>query len=329
MGRVLKGLLVVLTALVVVGHGLWLLGPYEQVDTDIVFDTAGVPDDIDGWLADREGRVADLSPDAAKRVVWVGVPGRRTDIAIVYVHGFSATLWEIRPVPERVGEALGANVFFTRLAGHGRSGAAMGEVDAGDWVEDMAEAMAVAAKLGDRVVVMGTSTGGTLAAMLATDPAMEGMRTRLAGVVLVSPNFRVKARAAMLLSWPAARYWADLVAGETRSFAPVNARHARHWTTEYPTRALLPMQALIDHVAALDFGATDIPALFRFSPDDAVVDARATEAVAAAWGGPTTVQRVTLPPGDDPFHHVIAGDILSPAATPEAIADIAAWMRGL
>ena len=69
-----------------------------------------------------------------------------------------------------------------RLAGHGRSGAAMAEPLAGDWIEDMAEAMAIGRRLGDRVVVIATSTGGTLAAIAATDPVLsEG----LAGVVLV------------------------------------------------------------------------------------------------------------------------------------------------
>ena len=85
--------------------------------------------------------------DAAKRIVWAGAAGQKTPLAVIYVHGFSASAEEIRPVPDEVAKALGANLFYTRLAGHGRSGDAMAEPLAGDWIEDMAEAMAILQKL--------------------------------------------------------------------------------------------------------------------------------------------------------------------------------------
>lgn len=308
---------------------LVVFGPTEDVDTKDSFDARAVPDDIDGWLADRESLIPGVTQAATKRVVWAGVPGRRTDIVIVYLHGFSATLWETRPLADRLGEAVGANVFYTRLRGHGRDGDAMAEAAAGDWIEDVAEAMAVAAKLGDRVVVIGTSTGGTLAAILAADPSLADLRTALAGVILISPNFRVANPAAALLSLPAARWWVPLVAGQTRSFEPQNVRHGQNWTTSYPTIALLPMQATIDHAAALDFRTATVPALFWYSPSDQVVDARATAQVAARWGGTVDLREVEVPRGDDPFSHVIAGDILSPAGTPAAIAAMTDWIKGL
>ncbi|WGH78779.1 alpha/beta hydrolase [Jannaschia ovalis] len=329
MTMLLRGLLALVMGLGVALAGLWAAGPYEPVDTEIAFDASAMPADLEGWLADAEAQVAGLDPEAAKRILWAGAPGERTDLALIYVHGFSATGWELRPVPDRLGEMLGANVFITRLTGHGRDGAALAQARAGDWLEDMAEAMEIGRRLGERVVVMGTSTGGTLAAILAADPALEPQRAALTGLILVSPNFRVANPAGALLSWPAARAWVPLVAGETRSFAPLNDRHGRHWTTEYPSVALLPMQAALDHARALDFAAAQVPALFWFAPADGVVDHAATESVAAAWGGPATVSRVTVPAGDDPLAHVIAGEILSPGGTPAAIVAMADWLRGL
>lgn len=329
MGRVIRAIGWLLGGLVVVLAAVWIVGAREEVDTSIGFDPATVPADLDGWLADREALVPDLEPTAAKRIAWAAGPGRRTDLAIVVLHGFSASPWEIRPVPERVGEALRANVFFQRLAGHGRDGAAMAEPSAGDWLEDLAEAMEVGRRIGDRVIVIGTSTGGTLAGALVADPALAELRDGLAGVVLISPNFKVKNPAAALLSLPAARTWVPWIAGETRSFTPQNERHGRHWTTEYPTVAALPMQALVGHVSALDWAEVEVPGLFYFSPDDQVVDAETSERIASAWGGPVAVRRVDLGAGDDPFNHVIAGDILSPGQTPDAIATIARWIEGL
>ena len=329
MKAILRGLLFLLVGLGLALTALWVVGPYEPVDTEISFDPASIPSDIDGWLADSEGRVPNLRDGSEKTVLWAGAPGRRTDLAIVYLHGFSADPWEIRPVPERVAEALGANIFFQRLTGHGSDGAALAQATAGDWLEDVAEAMEVGRRLGDRVIVMSGSTGGTLSAILAADPGMAEAREGLAGLIMVSPNFKVANPAAALLSLPAARYWVPLIAGETRRFEPQNDRHAAHWTHEYPTTAVVPLQALVDYAATLDYSATAVPALFHFSDDDTVVDPVTTREVAAVWGGDVTLEVVTVGPDDDPYSHVIAGDILSPGQTQAAIAGMTDWIRGL
>lgn len=308
---------------------LYFFGPYETVDTEFDFDPGTIPDDLDGWLADRENQVPNLREDEAKRILWAGVPGEKTEIAIVYIHGFSAGIWEIRPVPDRVAEALGANLHFGRLTGHGRDGAAMAEPGGGDWLRDVAEAVTVGQRIGERVIVISTSQGGTLTALLAADPAMAPWRDQVAGVAMISPNFKVANPMAELLSWPAARYWAPLVGGETRTFEAQNDRHARHWTTSYPTVAGLPLQAVIDRAETMDWSQATIPALFLFDPQDIVVDASVTEKVAANWGAAVTIERTDRKGEDDPDRHVIAGDILSPEATPDVIATLLAWIETL
>lgn len=304
----------------------WFLAPREVVDRTISFDPASIPNDIDGWLAGREGAVSDLRPDDAKEIVWSGTTGQSTKYSIVYLHGFSASKWEIRPVPDRVAQGLKANLYFPRLSGHGRSGAAMAEPAAGDWVEDLAEAIAIGRRLGERVILVGTSTGATLAALAATDPKLsEG----LAGVVLISPNFALNNRMAWILELPYARRWLPMIAGGERSFQPVNEDHAKHWTMRYPTVSVIPMVTLMDHVRRIDLGTAHVPALFVWSPEDRVIDPRAVEAAAAEWGGPVTLDQVTLEEGDDPMRHVIAGRILSPART-DGVADaILNWAQRL
>jgi alpha-beta hydrolase superfamily lysophospholipase len=323
LGALLVGLALAVGAVAVVAPG-------ADVDTEVAFDAAALPEDLDAWLAAREAEVPDLRPADAKRIVWAGAPGARTDLALVYLHGFSAGPVELSPVPTRLAEALGANLFLQRLAGHGRDGAAMAEPSAGDWVADAAEAMAVARRLGDRVVVLGTSTGGTLAATLAVDPALAERRDGLVGVALVSPNFGLRNRAARLLTWPAARHWVPLVAGATRGFEPLNAEHADHWTEDYPTVAAIPMQALVDHATALDWSAAQVPALVYYSPRDEVVLPGRIEAVAASWGAPATVVPAEPAAGrTDPSEHVLAGDILSPGRTDRAVALLSEWIGGL
>lgn len=323
LGRLLLGLLALLVA---AGAMAWAVGPRAPVAHEIAFEAAALPEDLDAWLAAREARVPDLRPGADKRIVWAGAAGARTPVSVIYVHGFSASAEELRPVPDRVAADLGANLFFTRLAGHGRDGAAMADASAGDWVADMAEAMAIGRRLGERVIVIGTSTGGTLAALAAHEPALsEG----LAGIVFVSPNFRIANPAAPLLTLPWARHWLPPLAGEERSFTAINSGHAAHWTTRYPSVAVLPVAALVAHVRRRDAGAATVPALFLYSEHDKVVSPAAVRRMFAEWGGPKRLVPFVMAPGDDPYSHVIAGEILSPTQTDRAVAEILDWARQL
>lgn len=304
----------------------WIVVPGESVDKDISFEDSQLDGDLDVYLSKQEALFDDVTQGVEKRIVWASDPGKQTDLAIVYIHGFSATSEEIRPVPDRVAESLGANLYFTRLRGHGRSGIAMTEAAAGDWLEDMAEAMAIGRRIGKEVVVLTTSTGGTISAIAATEPRL---RERMKGIVFVSPNFRIKNPAAVILTWPLVRYWAPMLVGSERSFEPINEGQRKFWTTRYPTVAVLPMAALVAHADTLDYSSVDVPALFMFSDEDAVVSAQKTREIALEWGGEAELKIVTLGAGDDPFNHVIAGDIMSPGQNDKVINDILNWIKGL
>lgn len=296
-----------------------------QVDLEISFDERQIGADIQSWLDLRELQISNIRPGAAKRIVWAGAVGAKTPLSVIYLHGFSATAEEIRPVPDLVAAGLGANLFYTRLTGHGLPGEDLAKASAGDWVEDLAEAMAIGRRLGDRVLILSTSTGGTLAALAAADPALsEG----LAGVVMVSPNFGIRSAAAKILDLPFAHVWGPMVAGQTRSFEPRNAAHGAYWTTSYPTLALFPMAALVRHVVALDLAGAKAPLLVLYSQQDQVVDPVKTESVLQGWGGPRQMVQRVLGPGDDPYSHVIAGDVLSPGQTAETVQIILDWARG-
>ncbi|WP_116132239.1 carboxylesterase [Tropicimonas sp. IMCC34043] len=300
-------------------------GPREPVDRSATVDPASLPADLDAWLAEREAAVPNLRPGAEKRIVWAGEPGVATPLSVVYLHGFSATSEEIRPVPDEVAAGLGANLFFTRLAGHGRDGPAMAEPVAGDWIADLAEAMAIGRRIGGRVLLIGTSSGGTLATLAATDPVLsQGM----AGVVLISPNYRINSPAAFLLGLPWVRQWGPLVAPE-RGFEPRSAGHAAWWTTNYPTIAAVPLQALVQETMKADFAATRVPALFLYSVKDQVVVSAAADTVYAEWGGSKARDLRVMGPGDDPGSHVIAGDIMSPGQTEQTVQIILDWAEGI
>lgn len=302
------------------------LDPLPKVDTNIAFDPTTLPTDLDAYLALAEAAVPGITEGTQKRIVWHGEKGAKTAWSVVYLHGYSATSEEIRPVPDQVAAALGANLFFTRLTGHGLPGADLAKATPGAWLEDTAEALAIARRLGDRVLVLSTSTGGTLAAFAAVDAAMA---QNVAGIVFVAPNFGVSKTAALILNLPFAPVWGPVLAGAERSWTPRNELQARYWTTTYPTAAVFPMRDLVNASLKLDFANVAIPALFYYSDADQVVNPAETDKIVLRWGGPMTVARPALGPDDDAMSHVIAGDILSPGQTAATTARILDWVKGL
>lgn len=319
LGRALFVLIVLIAA-------VWVLGPYEPADLSARFDESQLDGGVDAYLAGREARFDDITEGVEKRVIWAGEAEAKTPLSILYVHGFSATSQEIRPVPDEVAKTLGANLIYTRLQGHGRPGAAMGEATVNGWMQDVAEGLAVARRAGERVVVISTSTGGTLMGAASVDDAL---MQDVAGIVFISPNFALNNPVGPLLTWPAARYWLPLLAGKDRNWEPRNADHGRYWSTSYPSVAVMPMGALIKAVDALDLSQVSVPALFIFSNDDQVVRPDVTSAVSEEWGGPVQVINPVMGEGDDPQSHVIAGDIMSPGQNTATIEAIISWAKEL
>lgn len=307
------------------GAAIFAFGPREMLTKDHDFSAGQIGGDLDGYLVREEGSVRGLRPMAAKEINWAGAAGAKTDLSIVYFHGFSASKQEIRPVPDLVAKALGANLYYARLTGHGQTGAALAAAKADDWWRDAAEAMAIANRLGDRVLLIGTSTGATLATLILDDPTLS---ETVVGMVGVAPNYRVLGAPMPVLRMPFANQIVPLIGGEIRSWAPMNDAQAKSWTTTYPTVAILPMATLVEAASDLDHSSIAQPALFLFSDDDEVVDHTRTREIAAVWGGGATIAHLTPAEGEAPSNHVITGAIVAPSTVDAAVEEILSWWAG-
>jgi len=317
-----RRLLVIAAAAALLGGAAWLTTPPALVNA-----AAGprLPQDIEAWLADTERQVAAqyaLIPDTDKRITWHGEPGARTAYAVVNLHGFSATRQETAPLAERVAAALGANLFETRLTGHGHSEQPMQDVRAEDWLDDTAEALAIGARLGDEVVVIGTSTGGTLALAMSDDPAA----ATVSDIVLISPNVQPSDANAAWLTRPAGPLIARLVAGDTRSWTAHNEQQARYWSTSYPIEAAIEVMRLVDLLNAKLPMRLEQNLLVLLSPRDTVVSPAATKQAYARIDAPHKAL-IEIEDAGDPSNHVLAGDILSPDSTDEVAAMIVDFVR--
>lgn len=322
-GRRWMWAIIAIVLAVAIGAVAFLAGPRVAVDTALSFDPATMGDDVEAYLAGREREVPNLRPDVAKQIVWAfPVSKARTPLAIVYIHGFSASSGEVRPVPDEIASRLEANLHFTRLTGHGQDGAAMATGSVNAWINDYAEAIEIGRRLGERVVVVATSTGAGLATWAATRPELS---EDVAALVLVSPNYRVRATGASLLAGPWGGRIARLASGPERQFTPRNEAHGRLWTPRYPTEAILPMAALtrLAHDAPVE--EIGIPALFVYSSDDRIVDTDVTSDIAARWGALS--DSLLIESSGDPQNHVIAGDALSPQTNELIIETTVNWLR--
>jgi len=303
----------------------FVLGPRVQVDTTIRFDPTVIGDDPQAYVAKTEAAIPGIRDGLEKEIVWANpMVHAKTPLSIVYIHGFSASKGEVRPLPDEVAGQLNANLFYTRLTGHGQDGAAMTQGSVNAWINDYEEALAIGRAIGDKVIVISTSTGGSLATWAATQP---GASDGVAAIAFISPNFGVQASGAEILTMPWGKQIAELIAGKERSFPTRNALHEKFWTHTYPMAATLPMAALTELAYAAPVEKATIPALFIFSDADKVVREDRTREIAGRWGAPHEL--VPVENSGDPDNHVIAGDALSPSTTAFLAQRIAVWVEAV
>lgn len=317
MSRTWTALLIVIALFLLV-----IAGP--KAETDLEWTDVAVPEDVDRWLEENEASLGNVQPAKEKAVIWAKTEGERTPFSVVYLHGFSASRLEAAPYPDSLAAALGANLHYSRLAGHGRDSAAMGASTAAEWYQSAVEAIRVGEAIGDSLIIVGLSTGGTLAAAAALDP---DLNRRWKAQVWISPNFAVADSRSDMLLWPWGHVLLRLVQGDTYSWEPQNEKHAAIGNTEYDSRVLIEVVSLADAVQEMPFEDIETPTLLIYSKDDLVVDPEVTEELYARMTSrrDSIVVRRAL----DHNMHVIVGDALGPENTIPLARRTEEWLKSL
>ena len=313
-------------AAVALTAGLLLAG-WSSRPAAIVLQSASpsLPEDLDAYIAASEAdanKRYGLVGGTEKRIRWFAERGKPTALSVVYLHGFSATRQEIAPVTEMLADRLQANLFETRLTAHGRQRDRLRDVSAESWLEDTLEALEVGRRIGNRMLVLGTSTGATLALAAANHSLMQHVEA----MVLMSPNLVLRDRASEVMTWPGGPLVARLVIGESRSWEPKNELQERYWTTTYPTATVVEVVRLMKFARNSMPTNSDIHILTITSENDTVVDPNG----ARDWIGRIQAPRnehLDFPYSDDPGQHVLAGDILSPESNEALLEAILAFLE--
>ena len=298
----------------------------DNINFKSSFNVNLIGNDLDQYLKNNEYQFADLKKDVQKRIIWSGKKNTKTNISIVYIHGFSASSEEVRPLPDLIAKDIKANIFYTRLTGHGRSSNAMGLSSISEWINDLHEAIEIGSMIGHQIILISTSTGGTLSTVSALNKSFS---KKILGYIFISPNFGINHQFADLISWPYSEYWLPLLIGKTRNIKSRNDLDKKFWTLSYPTKALIPMARLVKKINEQDFTSVKKPALFYFSMEDKVVEPKKTLEFIKNWGGKSKTINVKMSKFDDKYSHVIAGDILSPKQTQFARKKMVEWIKSL
>lgn len=259
-----------------------------------------------------------LKPDNEAKISWYDSSKKnKTKVAILYLHGFSASQREGFPTHVRFAQKFGCNLYLARLSDHGIDTTdAMYELTADRLWNSAKEAFAIAKNLGEEVVIMSTSTGSTLALKLAaTYPEIKGL-------INFSPNIEINDPAAFLLNNPWGLQIARLNFGGDFRTVEASEEYKKYWYATYRLEAVVALQELIETIAKKEtYQNIHCPVFsgvyYRDEENqDPVIRVSAVREMHKHLGTPADQQAFQEFPNANA--HVIAGDLQS-GAVPEVI----------
>lgn len=170
----------------------------------------------------------------------------RAKVVILYVHGFGASRAEGEAVVEPLAAGLGADVYYTRLPGHGGDLEAHAAAKPEEYFAQLEEDFHHVRPLGEKLVLIGSSTGGLLCTWLAARHPDE-----VSALVLASPLFDFAPPGSFLISRRVGMRIIEAVFGEYRDASWKRDPERRkqpgyedHWITRQRFRALLTLDGL-------------------------------------------------------------------------------------
>jgi pimeloyl-ACP methyl ester carboxylesterase len=222
---------------------IYFLGPApdKPVYNEVMPEVPQQPDALEKYIQEQEQRHV-IKPDNQARIIWHDSSHRKTEYAIIYLHGFSASQKEGDPVHQLFAKNFGCNLYLSRLADHGIDTTETLLLFTADRVWNSAkEALAIGQALGEKVIVMSTSTGGTLALMLAAK-----FPNHVHALINLSPNIQLKDPAAFILNDPWGLQIARMVVGGDSRMTDATKEESAYWNAEYRLESLVQLEELVE-----------------------------------------------------------------------------------
>ena len=305
--RILKIFILSFFALIVI----YFLGPQppKPILNDVLPTIVSI-NALDAHIAAMEAPHK-IKPNNQAKIIWADSSKTQTEYAIVYLHGFSASQMEGDPVHQNIAKQFHCNLYLARLAEHGIDTTEdLMNLTAEKYWESAKMAYAIGKQIGKKVILMGTSTGGTLALQLAaTYP-------EIAGLILYSPNIEVFNPSAPLLDNP----WGLQIGRAVLKSNYVDIKYKdsaypKYWNSHYRIEAVVNLQNLLEAtMTEATFKKINQPtlALYYYKDEahqDNVVKVSAIQKMMQQIATPSDLKMEMAMPNTG--NHVIASPIVS------------------
>ena len=239
--RFLKWLLIIAIVLIII----YLLGPSPATPL-YKKEMPSVPTQISSletYVKNNEAQHK-LKPDNEARIIWANDSSKqKTDYAIVYLHGFSASPEEGDPVHKNIAKKFGCNLYLARLAEHGIDTTdAMVNLTIDEYWESAKQALAIGKQLGKKVLLMATSAGGAWALKLAAEYPND-----VDGLILLSPCIAINNPNA----WIANNHWGLQIAHLVLHSDYISSKDSlpaekQYWYTKYRAEAVSQLEEFLE-----------------------------------------------------------------------------------
>lgn len=223
---------------------VFLAGPRETAPELNLKLTDSLPSELrllSDYIDTRESNIKNMKADNHAKIIWAEPDSfQQTEYAFVYLHGFSASREEANGIYPELAERYGANIFLARLQAHGtQSENNLLDFDIQKYWQSAQEALLIGKKLGKKVVLAGTSTGGTLALMLAAQ--YEDVH----GLMLYSPNIDLYDKSSFALKLPWGLQIARLAMGGKHRAFDATDEQKKYWQHRYRIEALIRLKVML------------------------------------------------------------------------------------
>ena len=197
--------------------------------------------ELENEISQAESSRLNIKEDNQARIVWYdSTQKEKTPYSVVYLHGFSASCGEGYPVNVDFVRRYGCNMYLSRLCGHGiDTPDALLDLTPENYLESAKHAVNIGRQLGEKVILMSTSTGGTLSlAIAAENPWINAL-------ILYSPNIDVVDKSTNIFLKPWGIQIAKIFKGKYNEYNdPPEVQ--KYWQSKYRLEAVQAMKVLVD-----------------------------------------------------------------------------------
>ncbi len=311
MKKFLFGFVKILLGLIALIMIVYFLGPKSPIP-QVNFTASSANSnliDLEKEINDSEKLHLNLRDDNEARIVWANdTLKKKTPFSLVYLHGFSASQGEGAPMHEEFAKRYGCNLFLARLYGHGlNEEEALLDWTAENFIESAKRAIAIGEQLGEKIIVMGTSTGCTAALLLASE------NPNIHSLINYSPNIDIANKDAWLLTRQWGLQLGRFVNGSNYNSWVPNEGTDNLVTYKYRLEAAIALKSLLDaEMTEENFGKITQPLFMGYwykneqIQDDVVSVSRMLE-MYDQLGTPEAKKRKIA--FDDATNHVLASPL--------------------